>query len=204
MKVLMFGWEFPPNNRGGLGTACFGMTKALAKKGIKITFVLPRFSGNHEHLDILTTEGLVITDKRFKVKYIGSPLMPYMTSGEYDYEYRSNNLKSIATSGGDLYGSTLFQEVERYADKARLIARFENFDVIHCHDWMTFKAGMIAKKASGKPLVVHIHATDFDRTGGNPDQRVYDTEREGMHAADKVVAVSGYTKGMIVEHYGID
>ena len=102
-----------------------------------------------------------------------------------------------------LYGRNLFSEVHRYAENARDIARYENCDIIHAHDWMTYKAGIAAKEVSGKPLVVHIHATEFDRTGGNPNQYVYDIEREGFHKADKVIAVSNYTKGMVVKHYGI-
>jgi glycosyltransferase involved in cell wall biosynthesis len=124
-----------------------------------------------------------------------------MTQIEYQKAY--NYLKYTNSLEGELYGRNLFEEVEKYAEKAAIIAKFEDFDVIHCHDWMTFRAGKKAKQVSGKPLVVHVHATDFDRTGGNPNQQVYDIEREGMHAADKIIAVSNYTKDMIVKHYGI-
>ncbi len=197
----MFGWEFPPFNRGGLGTACYGLTKGLNKKGVNITLVLPRGSHSHDHVSILTTEGLYISNKKLKLKYVDSGLMPYITESEY--EKKLNKLYFGKDFSGEIYGKNLFQEIERYADKASIIARFEDFNIIHCHDWLTFKAGMRAKQVSGKPLIVHVHATDFDRTGGSPNQGVYDIERAGMEAADKIIAVSNYTKNMIVKHYGI-
>jgi glycosyltransferase involved in cell wall biosynthesis len=124
-----------------------------------------------------------------------------MTSEEYDQEV----LQQTEGKGAPkIYGKNLFQEVERYAKKAELIAQSEDYDVIHAHDWMTYKAGMRAKMISKKPLVVHVHATEFDRTGGlGVNQAVYDIEREGMHAADAIVAVSKFTKDKIVEHYGV-
>jgi glycogen(starch) synthase len=201
MKVLMFGWEFPPNNRGGLGTACYGLTKGLSNKGADITFVLPKGASNHSHLTMITTEDLYINNKKIKCRHIDSLLMPYMTENEYDIA-----LKGLMFGNGhvsDIYGKNLFEEVHKYAEKAGIIASFEDFDVIHCHDWLTFKAGIKAKQVSGKPLVVHVHATDFDRTGGHPNQHVYNIEKEGMCAADKVIAVSNYTKDMIVRHYGV-
>lgn len=207
MKVLMFGWEFPPNNKGGLGTACYGLTKSLSKKGVDITLVLPKKNQSHDHLDVISADTLYIGNQRLNLKYVDSLLEAYMTSEEYhekheDYE---NSFKRLVSGdkSEDLYGKDLHAEVHRYAQKARIIAMFEDFDVIHCHDWMTFKAGIEAKKASGKPLVVHIHATDFDRTGGHPNQNVYDIEREGMHFADKVITVSQLTKDKVVKHYGV-
>jgi glycogen synthase len=202
MKVLMFGWEFPPNNRGGLGTACYGLTKSLAKKGVNILLVLPKGKSEHDHLRMITTNDLYVDNRKIKLKAVDSLLVPYMNESEYDISL--NALKNSGGAGGELYGKNLFEEVDRYAQKASLIANFENFDFIHCHDWMTYRAGINAKKASGKPLIVHVHATDFDRTGGNPNQKVYDIEREGMHNADKVIAVSNYTRNMIISHYGVE
>lgn len=201
MRVLMFGWEFPPFNRGGLGTACYGLTKGLYNKGVEITFVLPKGYSKHEHLRLITTSDLHIGNKKIKFRYIDSMLQAYMSESEYE-QVLSGGLIGKSPAG-ELYGKNLFEEVERYAEKAAIIAKFEDFDVIHCHDWMTFKAGVRAKEVSGKPLVVHIHATDFDRTGGHPNQAVYDIERMGMHKADKVIAVSNYTREMISIHYGI-
>ncbi len=203
MKVLMFGWEFPPNNLGGLGTACYGLTKSLSTKGTEITFVLPKGNQRHDHLDIITTDDLQINSDFVRKKYVVSLLMPYQTQQEYNQAKQYSYLMSGGNIEGELYGSNLFEEVERYAQKAEIIAKFEDFDIIHCHDWMTFKAGIAAKKISGKPLVVHVHSTDFDRTGGHPHQFVYDTEREGMHAADKIITVSNFTREMIVKHYSI-
>ncbi len=197
----MFGWEFPPNNLGGLGTACYGLTKALSKKGISITFVLPKSASAHSHLNIITTTDLYIGNIKMKMKYVNSLLLPYITDKDYEKMYKG--LLFGNSLSGELYGKNLFEEVNKYAEKAAIIAKFEEFDLIHCHDWMTFRAGIKAKEVSGKPLIVHVHATDFDRTGGNPNQAVYDIEKEGMRAADKIIAVSNYTKDMIIKHYGI-
>ncbi|MFH2020138.1 MAG: glycosyltransferase family 4 protein [archaeon] len=201
MRVLMFGWEFPPNNKGGLGTACYGLTKSLAKQGVDITLVLPKKSEKHDHLNVISTDDLYVGNQKIKIKYIDSMLTAYETEKEYDESFK----KLVFGNGtkGDLYGKNLYEEVQKYAEKAKIIALFEDFDVIHCHDWMTFQAGINARKVSKKPLVVHVHATDFDRTGGNPNQRVYDIERKGLHQADKVIAVSSYTKDMLTTHYGI-
>jgi len=202
MRVLMFGWEFPPNNRGGLGTACYGLTKGLSEHGVDIMFVLPKGISSHDHLTIITTNDLQISNKKIKFRLVDSALVPYVN--ETEYERALNKLVFGGSTAGEIYGRNLYEEVLRYAEKAGVIAQFEDFDIIHCHDWLTFKAGIKAKEVSNKPLIVHVHATDFDRTGGHPNQMVYDIEREGMHKADKIIAVSNYTKSMIVRHYGID
>ncbi|MBT5422936.1 glycosyltransferase family 4 protein [archaeon] len=209
MKVLMFGWEFPPNNKGGLGTACYGLTRGLSKQGIDITLVLPKKNEPHDHVEIIPADTLYIGNQKIKLQYVNSLLTAYMDNCEYskeikNYEESFKRLITGNTSDSDLYGKDLYSEVHRYAKKAKIIALFEDFDVIHCHDWMTFKAGIEAKKATGKPLVVHVHATDFDRTGGNPNQHIYDIERQGMHEADKIITVSEFTKNMIIKHYGIN
>ena len=192
----MFGWEFPPNNKGGLGTACLGLTKSLNKKGTEIVFVLPKYGTDHKHVNVIVTDNLYVGNEKIKFKTINSMLSAYMNESTYSTELESHQAKMMQgkSNVGELYGQNLFQEIERYANKANVIADFEEFDIIHCHDWMTFKAGINAKQKSGKPLVVHVHATDFDRTGGNPNQSVYNIEREGMHAADKIIAVSVHIK----------
>lgn len=189
VHVLMFGWEFPPYSSGGLGTACYGLTKSIAKKGVKITFVLPYFPGEIDFLDIVSTN---VTFKR-----VDSPLRPYLSAARYSV---------LKEKGGapTMYGESLFDEVFRYGEEAKRIASETDFDVIHCHDWMTFMAGIFSKQLKHKPLIVHIHSTEFDRTGGNGvNQYVYDIERFGMEQADMVIAVSGFTKKMIMQHYGI-
>lgn len=196
LRVLMFGWEFPPHSSGGLGTACEGLVKALCKKGVHVTLVLPK----HPGCDIPNCTVISPQAGTLEKKYVKTLLMAYQTSGSYEEIYRE-----AQSSERDLYGMTLLAEVERYADLAEGIARSEAFDIIHCHDWMTYPAGMRAQQASGKPLIVHVHATEFDRCGGSEgvSQRVYDIEREGMHASDRVVAVSRFTRDGIVEHYGV-
>jgi len=190
----MFGWEFPPFSSGGLGTACYGLTKSLSKKGVDITFVLPSAD------DTLKSDFLrLISTKGVRIRGIRSLLTPYMSVRDY------RNLRRARSGAPNIYGATLFDEVYRYTEAAADIAKQETFDLIHCHDWMTFGAGIKAKKISGKPLAVHVHATEFDRTGGNNvNEYVYRLERNGMEAADVVIAVSNFTKNKIVQHYGIN
>ncbi|MEM3126711.1 MAG: glycosyltransferase family 4 protein [Candidatus Woesearchaeota archaeon] len=198
-KVLMFGWEFPPFNSGGLGTACHGLTKYLAKYA-DVTFVLPTLSEGAK-ADFVKLVGADESMSKVKIKEIRSPMVGYMTPEEYDKEITEMKKSGKKVS---LYGKNLFFEVERYAKAAGEIARREKFDVIHAHDWLTYGAGIHAKKVSGKPLVVHVHATEYDRTGGNGvNQFVYDREKAGMTYADKVITVSNYTKQMVIKHYGI-
>ncbi len=192
-KVLMFGWEFPPHNSGGLGVACFGLTKALAKKNTQIIFVLPRKLNN------ISAGFLRIVDPgtKYSSSYVfDSPINPYITEKKYNSFFFSHKT--------NYYGKNLFDEVMRYADFGGKVATKENFDIIHAHDWLSFGAGIQAKIKSGKPLVAHIHATEYDRGGGcgiNP--LVYKLEKEGMEFADKVVAVSNFTKNIVIKHYGI-
>ena len=197
----MFGWEFPPISSGGLGTACAGLTKGLSNNNVEITFVLPYApsSLNPNYMKLISAGDY---PGKIKFKAIDSPLKAYITSSAYAV-YAKDLAKSKSTSS-TLYGTNLYEEVYRYAQKAKFIAMTEDFDIIHCHDWMTFAAGIEAKKASKKPLVIQIHATEFDRTGGNPNQAVYNLEKEGMMAADSIIAVSNFTKNKIVEHYGVN
>ena len=130
MKVLMFGWEFPPLSSGGLGTACYGLTKGLSKKGVDITFVLPSGKPSKSHVKLVVADNV-------KIIKVGSDLKPYISSSEY---------LAKKMPKGMVYGSTLFQEVYRYAQRAKKIAKKGSFDVIHCHDWMTYPAGIILKK----------------------------------------------------------
>ncbi len=194
MRVLMFGWEFPPFNSGGLGVACSGITRALAKKGAKIAFVLPKkLQISSAHVPLIFADN----QNSISIHEFDSSLRPYSNPETYG--------KDVFTEGSDRsYAPTLVDEVMRYGRNASVIAKNTPHDVIHAHDWLSFPAGIMAKKISRKPLIAHIHATEFDRTGGtgaNPD--VYKIEREGMEKADAVISVSQMTKDMIVGKYGI-
>lgn len=201
MKVLMFGWEFPPHNSGGLGVACFGLTRALAGAGVDVSFVLPKkVPVDSGHCKVLFAEDPE-SDKSGQVTFheIDSLLSPYLSSEEY-----REMIALLGIAGATRYGHSLMGEVLRYAKKARALARKEKFDVIHAHDWLSFLAGIEAKKVSGKPLVAHVHATEFDRTGGNGvNSSVYAIEKKGMSVADKVVTVSHFTKNIVHDKYGI-
>ncbi|PID89279.1 MAG: 4-alpha-glucanotransferase [Bacteroidia bacterium] len=222
MKILMFGWEFPPHITGGLGTACYGLVRGLLSHNADVTFVVPKVYGDEDkNIKLANASDVAINvfDKNFE-KYhssfsyleVNSTLVPYQTPEEY-YNIINTETENVEESGGSIYskrykfsgkyGRNILDEVKRYAMVANEIARNNDFDVIHAHDWLTYEAGIEAKKASGKPLVVHMHATEFDRSGENVNQLVYDVERRGMEHADLVVAVSHLTKNIVVERYGI-
>ena len=220
MKVLMFGWEFPPYISGGLGTACLGMTRELSKLGVEVTFVVPRFEGDRSQAPVrlLAAQDVVSNPENFAAtkmsahlkKYIqlNAALRPYQNLESYD-EYLKKLRRQVPNCEGlpgfkGGYGSNLMEEVVRYSIVGGHLGASEDFDVIHAHDWMTFLAGIEAKKVSGKPLVVHVHATEFDRSGefNNPD--IYSLEKYGMEQADQVVTVSHRMKNIIVHKYGID
>lgn len=191
MKVLMFGWEFPPFNSGGLGVACEGLAKSLAFLGVKVIFVLPKkLNCHHPNFKI------IFADDNIKIKAMNCLLKPYSTIQSY---------REMAQKIGfnNFYEADLFKEVLRYGKLAEKIAKTEVFDVIHSHDWLSFPAGIAAKNVSGKPLVVQIHATEFDRSPSDPNPFVYSIEKIGMEKADMVIAVSNYTKNKIIENYGI-
>ncbi len=201
IRVLMFGWEFPPKSTGGLGTACFGLTKGLVNAGIYVSFVLPSSDNFQSHVNVLAA----FKNKEILFRTVKSNLTPYMTASEYSRSFMKNINHPEFSS---LYGSNLFEEVERYSEEATIIAIDEfqknGFDIIHCHDWLTFQAGINTKKATGIPLIVHIHATEFDRTADHGvNQYVYEIEKQGMLYADKIIAVSNYTKLKIMRYYGI-
>jgi len=187
----MFGWEFPPYNSGGLGVACSGLTKSLLTHDLAITFVLPK------KMDLVSDSTRIIfaDNDPITVQYVDSLLHPYITSSEY-FRMRHSAI------GG--YGDSLFDEVYRYAMNARKIVEQEKFDIIHAHEWLSFPAGIEAKKLSGKPLIMHVHATEFDRSGGNMNPVVFGIEKEGLEKADEIVAVSEYTKRIITQQYGIN
>lgn len=194
MKALIFGWEFPPYNVGGLGVACKGLTYALCGLGVEIIFVLPKqMDVNVDYMKIVFADRIAM-----KCTAVNSLLLAYDTLHSYEESFRKNPFAAK-------YGKSLFEEVSLYGQKAYHIVKQENFDIIHAHDWLTIPAGILAKKMTGKPLVVHIHATEFDRTGDSgANPLIYKIEKEGMELADKVVAVSNFTKNKIIKYYGID
>ena len=224
MKILMFGWEFPPHISGGLGTACFGLTRGLAKHDVDVIFVVPKAYGDEDQQAVRLVNASDVTfdleDTEYKefwsrVKYmeIGSNIIPYVGTEEFtkvieDKKKKSEKFTSNVFSKqyefSGKYGANLMEEVSRYALIASAVALKEDYDVIHAHDWLTYPAGIAAKKSSGKPLVVHMHATEFDRTGENVNKIVYDIEREGLEAADRVIAVSNLTRNTVINKYGID
>ncbi|PID93340.1 MAG: 4-alpha-glucanotransferase [Bacteroidetes bacterium] len=224
MKVLMFGWEFPPHITGGLGTACYGMTKGLVKHDVEVLFVVPKAYGDEDQQAVRLINAsdvpVAMEDEVFQkyfdnISYmeIGSNLVPYLGPEEFERTVHLNTTsqekrKVLKTSDRKFtfsgkYGTNLYEEVSRYALIAASIAVQNDFDVIHAHDWLTYSAGVAAKKASGKPLVVHMHATEFDRSGENVNQIVYDIERNGLQAADRVIAVSNLTRQIVIEKYGV-
>ena len=260
----MLGWEFPPFISGGLGTACYGLTKALSDLGTEVLFVLPHGTADQklDRVHVLsaprdkekgglpsagaaadgreytywTIEGL----EHVRLIPVGSPISPYLTEEEYREEReREERLKSSTVKEGAAaaeavanavsagspvnllqldpnqptslgvfstpgnYAGDLFGEVHRYARLVAEIARREEFDVIHAHDWMTYPAGLSVAALSGKPLVAHIHSTEFDRSGTSVNQRVYDIERAGLHGAARVIAVSRMTRDIVTSRYGV-
>ena len=209
MKVLMFGWEFPPFFAGGVGMVCYELTKEMCKRGdITLTYVMPsgpkQVDGSHVRLLIANN---LVSDDKIKFKRIDSAIGAYMTEQEY-----LDTIKKMGENGAmfqkdntlTLYGRNLLEEVYRFAEKAEIIAEEEDFDVIHAHDWTTFPAAIKAKEKTGKPLVVHVHITEFDKSGGlGVNQTIYDVEKAGMMAADRVIAISKFVKNNIMKNYGI-
>ncbi len=226
IRVFMLGWEFPPFISGGLGTACYGLTRAMDQLGVKVTFVLPKTVESEyvTHVKLLsphcrdralgrTMAEYDLTNVIFKT--IASPLQAYATPESYDErmeETRRLRREKIeqGNAGDDFsddhgadYGGDMYREIRRYASMAVQLARGEQFDVVHAHDWMTYPAGVAVAAVTGKPLVVHIHSTEFDRSGEHVNQVVYDIEREGMERADRVIAVSHFTRSLVISRYGI-
>ncbi|MCC7147528.1 MAG: glycosyltransferase [Phycisphaeraceae bacterium] len=299
MRVFMLGWEFPPFISGGLGTACYGLTKALSAQNVDITFVLPKPIGQHatsSHVRVLApyataADGAVLAGpSRNGHAPSGAPSLtqrsgskthaggngaarPQAADASHPQAFAHVTFKAVPACFQSPYGSgqavapaqnsdlapedqpisflspaargklkglplnllpdelggkgasrfgpmppgytpvdnapftqytgDLFQGARRYARLCVDLASDEDFDVIHAHDWLTFPAGMAVAAATGKPLIVHVHSTEFDRSGENVNQRIYDIERAGVHAADRVVAVSHFTQSILHHRYGV-
>ena len=229
MRVMMLGWEFPPFISGGLGTACYGLTRAMNQLDTEIIFVLPKpvTSEYSSHVKLASPSGRQyveaemfslpefshVTFRAFK-----SFIQPYQSSMTYEEARKLGLLKlseqeranlplesgmSLNGGSGEHYGGDLYEEVQRYARLATVIAREEEFDLVHAHDWMTYPAGMAVSAMTGKPLVIHVHSTEFDRSGENVNQRVYDIERQGMHTATHIICVSHLTKQVVINRYAV-
>lgn len=234
MKVLMFGWEFPPHISGGLGTACYGLTKQLGGQGVEIAMVLPHASEPmpDSPVELLDAGQIELGDEggaeRFssetmRMLRVDTLLRPYLDTESYRVLVQCSRQQAEAEPASAAetqpqvrdesvpplngpaaaYAGDLVREVTRYSLVGTELGRQEDFDLIHAHDWMTMLAAVEAKEASGKPLVVHVHATEFDRTGFNPNPDIYRIERYGMEMADHIIAVSMRTKGLLVDRYAV-
>ncbi|MGQ9620992.1 MAG: glycosyltransferase family 4 protein [Bacteroidales bacterium] len=226
MRVLMFGWEFPPHISGGLGTASYGLTKGITTiKDMEVIFVVPRAWGDEDQSAIKLIGANNIPVAYRKVYYHGfrraitsyevqSEIVPYTDPEEFwklcrkrdekkhDILIHTNPEGKIDFSGR--YNGNLLEEIYKYSIVAAVIASETEFDIIHAHDWLAYPAGISAMEVSGKPLVIHVHATEFDRSGGNVNPDVYNIEKRGMDAAAKIVTVSNRTRDIVVNKYNID
>ena len=214
MKALMFGWEFPPHILGGLGTASYGLTKGMAQNGdMDITFVIPKPWGDEpkDFAKIIGANCTPVAWRDVNWDYVESRIGNVMNPQTYydlrdhiysDFNYmHTNDLGCIEFSGR--YPENLLEEINNYSIVAGVIARTVNCDIIHSHDWLTYPAGIHAKQVTGKPLVIHVHATDFDRSRGNVNPTVFNIERDGMMHADHIITVSNLTRQTVIDKYGI-
>lgn len=241
MNIFMLGWEFPPFISGGLGTACYGLTKAMSELGHHVVFVLPQAVSTQyaSHVRLKTPTPIALAGGGYSayaleelenVEFRGIPstLQAYAHPAVDAADAKSSTSSAqgegvVSVDGGPStaaqrsfsilteamrlsagqYGGDMLAEVYRYARIATALARYEQFDVVHAHDWMTYPAGISVSAASGRPLVIHVHSTEFDRSGEHVNQRIYDIERQGMHAAHKVICVSHLTRNIVISRYGV-
>lgn len=214
MKVLMFGWEFPPKIYGGLAVASYGITKGLSLQGdVQTTFCLPKPTGEEEKfLNIINMSQVPVVWREPEYENLCSRLVGH-NSGDY-YRFRNHiyadfnylqgldDLGCIGFAGG--YPSNLHEEINNFSIISGVLARSEDFDLIHAHDWLTYPAGVHAKMVSGKPLCIHVHATDFDRSRGKVNPTVYSIEKNGMDHADCIMCVSELTRQTVIHQYHQD
>ena len=225
MRVLMFGWEFPPHISGGLGTASYGLTKGMATlNDVEVIFVVPKEWGDEDPsvVRLIGANKIPVAFKQVHYKgftrsiekiEISSKIVPYTSPEDFwaltrseekgTKTFVSTNIEGKIDFSGR-YDENLMDEINKYAIVASVIAQENQFDVIHAHDWLAYPAGIAAKEVSGKPLVIHVHATDFDRSGSNVNPSVYRIEKEGMDAADKIITVSNLTRDIVINKYNID
>ncbi len=213
MKVLMFGWEFPPKIYGGLAVASYGITKGLSLQGdVETIFCMPRPTGEEEKfLRIVNMSQVPVAWRDVNYDQIASRMVGH-TADDYfryrdniyaDFNYMgANDIGCLEFAGG--YPENLQQEINNFSIIAGVVARAEEFDIIHAHDWLTYPAGIHAKLVSGKPLCIHVHATDFDRSRGNVNPTVYGIEKDGMDYADCIMCVSELTRQTVINQYHQD
>jgi len=225
MRVLMFGWEFPPHISGGLGTASYGLTKGMATMDdLEVIFVVPKVWGDEDQSMVRLVGANKVPVAFKKIFYKGtrtaiekievySKIVPYIDPEDFWKQISSevtghrlfvqtNNSGMVDFSGK--YDQNLLDEIYRYSIVASVIAEENDFDIIHAHDWLAYPAGIAAMEVSGKPLVIHVHATDFDRSGGNVNPEVYKIEKRGMDAASKIITVSNLTRDIVINKYNIN
>lgn len=213
MKVLMFGWEFPPKIYGGLAVATYGITNGLSHiPGVETTLCMPRPCGQEEKfLKIVGMNEVPVVWRDPDYNWLKGRLQSISTDEYYnfrnhiyaDFSYRHvNDIGAMEFAGG--YPKNLHEEINNFSIIAGVVARSQDFDIIHAHDWLTFPAGVHAKQVSGKPLVIHVHATDFDRSRGNVNPTVYGVEKNGMDNADCIMCVSELTRQTVINHYHQD
>jgi glycosyltransferase involved in cell wall biosynthesis len=221
----MFGWEYPPHISGGLGTASYGLTKGMATlDDLEVIFVVPKAWGDEDQTMVQLVGANQVPVAYKKVFYKGfkrpverievsSKIVPYTDPDDfwklvksevsgYNFYVKTNSRGKVDFSGK--YDSTLMDEIYKYSVVAAVIADENEFDIIHAHDWLAYPAGIAAMEVSGKPLVIHVHATDFDRSGGNVNPDVYRIEKNGMDAASKIITVSNLTRDIVISRYNID
>ena len=200
---------------GGLGTASYGLTRGMSKQGdMDITFVMPKPWGDEDQsfLKIIGASNTPIVWRDASLEAVKSRVEKFMNPQEYfklrdniyaDFSYmQTNDLGCIEFSGK--YPDNLLEEINNYSIVAGVIARSYDFDIIHSHDWLTYPAGLHSKTISGKPLVIHVHATDFDRSGGDVNPMVYNIEKNGMDHADHIICVSNLTRKIVIDKYHQD
>jgi len=225
MRVLMFGWEFPPHISGGLGTASYGLTKGMAKlDDLEVIFVVPKAWGDEDQSMVRLVGANQVQVAYKKVFYKGfrrpierievsSKIVPYTDPDNFwqlvNSDTSEHNFYVITNARGKVdfsgrYDTNLMDEIYKYSVVAALIADENEFDIIHAHDWLAYPAGIAAMEVSGKPLVIHVHATDFDRSGGNVNPDVYRIEKNGMDAASKIITVSNLTRDIVINKYNIN
>lgn len=187
MKVLMLGWELPPHNSGGLGVACYQLCKALANRGADIEFILP-YSADYSHIDFMKVNPALKQ----------SPKVLFVSGSAYESQ------KFVQKDGTERWVSMTDQQKAYESEVGRLVP-YMDFDVVHAHDWLTFRAGIRARQLSGKPLILHVHSIESDRSGkaggGNP--LVREIEYMGFMMADRIIAVSDFTKKAIMAEYDV-
>lgn len=219
----MLGWEFPPIINGGLGIACHDLCAAMSKHA-KVTMIIPRSSPefkmrNINLIGLNSIDPKTLRDIHFKlehylhsdVHYVDADLNPYHSEKD-EFKTKDSHQPSVTQTDSEiegfridnLYGGDVVAKVKHFARMATRLAMNIDFDVIHAHDWMTMLAGMEIKAQTGKPLVVHVHSLEFDRSGPESRGWVYQVEKEGMQQADLLLPVSNYTADIIINHYGID